>query len=265
VLPSEEGRRNKKRKHEERRQERNKKRVKIRDEASSAQSAKKSAKEGWPCTASYCTRILSSEDRLKQHLANGQHSSGKNPFRRGKAKAAREKFLFRQDLVKESAVRRATAAKLTAPIEEHEPPMATAGVGRAPGTVHWLPVAGWAHKPKRSSGRRYTAGQLEFLRACYQRGVDNKKDKLSAETAEYLMRIHGTAECAARFPSAAYWAATATGNPTFRWAERLDKWAIKPWFSQQKAAFENKLKKQAAVAAADLSVDNAIEDDEDDD
>jgi hypothetical protein len=128
---------------------------------------------------------------------------------------------------------------------------------------HWQASSGWAHTPKRSKGRRYTAGQLDFLRACYQRGVVNKKDKLSAEATEKLMRIHGTAEGTERFPSDPYWA-TASG-PTFRWAELLEKWVIKPWFGQQKAAFEKKIMTQRRNALLSLTVKEALESDDEDD
>ena len=43
--------------------------------------------------------------------------------------------------------------------------------------------------------------------------------------------------------------ANSDGKPTFRVQDLLDVWRIKPWFSQQKQAFNAKLQAAAKVAA----------------
>jgi hypothetical protein len=55
-----------------------------------------------------------------------------------------------------------------------------------------------------------------------------------------------------------------TGKATFRWAELLDKWAIKPWFGQQKQAFDKKMKTHQRQVLASVSIDDALQSDGDD-
>ena len=47
-----------------------------------------------------------------------------------------------------------------------------------------------------------------------------------------------------------YMKANSDGKPTFRLKDLLDVWRIKPWFSQQKQAFNKKLQAAAQAAAA---------------
>jgi hypothetical protein len=145
------------------------------------------------------------------------------------------------------------------------PPIVTPGtVSATPWqTQVWEPDVGWAHKLKRGKGRRYTLKQLEFLKKCYERGAVNKHDKMSAETAEFLMTIIGTPAGEQRFPSDPYWKANDNLKPSFRPKDLLDKYVIKSWFGTQKANFEKAIAKaaEAAAAAADVvAVEDIIDD-----
>ena len=51
---------------------------------------------------------------------------------------------------------------------------------------------GFACKRKRAGKKRYTLHHLHFLRWCYSQGVQDKAMKFTAESAEKVMRLHGT-------------------------------------------------------------------------
>ena len=117
---------------------------------------------------------------------------------------------------------------------------------------------GWAAHGKRGARRTYSEGQMAFVEWCYERGNTHKGDKMNANTAERLMAVVGTAAFNAHFaPEEAVapdwkYPSSATSKPLFRAKDQLDHWTIKPWFSQQKAAFQAKLKDH--VEAAKLGI-----------
>ena len=128
----------------------------------------------------------------------------------------------------------------------------TGGSMRAPGAVEYL---GYAVKPKRGKGgQRFTANQLAFLQWGYGLGVKDKNQKMTANVAAETMPTVGTMAGENKFtPSIGkldpYMKANSDGKPTFRLKELLDVWRIKPWFSQQKQAFNKKLQAAAQAAA----------------
>ena len=75
-------------------------------------------------------------------------------------------------------------------------------------------------------------------------------NKMSVYTAQELMTVVGTAEFNRRFPKgeADSYLPTPTGKPLFRPHQQIDKWKIKPYFSQQKQAFEARVKTQLQLA-----------------
>ena len=85
-----------------------------------------------------------------------------------------------------------------------------------------------------------------------------QKRKYTAEMAEREMALLGTREGERIHPGVAYWKATSDGSPKFRLHELLEHWDIKPYFSQQKAAFEKAMK--SAIAAAKNPDDDASDD-----
>jgi hypothetical protein len=115
---------------------------------------------------------------------------------------------------------------------------------------------------------RYTQGQLGFLQWAYQQGVQNKADKLSPHGAARLMELHGTHAGEVNFPNDAYWkvGSARQGKASFRLSELLDHWTFRPWFSQQKAAFDKKVAaagRTAPTSIADVSVEESSDDGED--
>jgi hypothetical protein len=79
-----------------------------------------------------------------------------------------------------------------------------------------------------------------------RKGVTNKGNKMQAKTAEKFMALVGTNQFNSKFPASETVAYPATGKPLFRPHEQLDHWAIKPYFSQQKAALVAKIQAQLA-------------------
>lgn len=113
---------------------------------------------------------------------------------------------------------------------------------------------GFANKPSRAGRRKYSKAQIGFLKWCFAQGVKEKAKKLTAEAATALMPLHGTNLGQARYPSDGYWKATPTETPTFPLRELLDHWTIKPWFSQQKTAFETAARKAEENSVASIEV-----------
>ena len=56
-----------------------------------------------------------------------------------------------------------------------------------------------------------------------------------------------------------YWRVGPQGQPTFRLFELLDHWTIKPWFSQQKAAFDKTLASAMTNAATKMDAQNFVD------
>eukprot|EP00951_Prasinocladus_malaysianus_P013596 scaffold103069_cov34-Prasinocladus_malaysianus.AAC.2 len=132
---------------------------------------------------------------------------------------------------------------------------------------------GGVKKPRGATAKKrakFDHDQLGFLRWAYGRGVKNKSDKLGPAQAQHLMPLLGTKEGEKTFPNDAYWKASScidplTGQPKalFRPSQLLDHWSFRPWFSQQKAAFDKKVAAQAKLAEqATTSALDPISDDE---
>jgi len=150
----------------------------------------------------------------------------------------------------------------TAPPAEPLPAALTLYSGAA--FVPTMPSVGWAAKVKvaRAGGLpKFSEAQMHFVLWCYNRGVKSKGDKLSPIVAAELMRLHGTALGAARFPEDEYW--TARPTPTFRAPELLDHWRIRPWFSTQKAKIQAAAKKTIEAAQARSGTADSSDDDGD--
>ena len=89
----------------------------------------------------------------------------------------------------------------------------------------------------------------------YGLGVKDKNQKMVANVAAETMPMVGTMAGENKFtPSIGkldpYMKANSDGKPTFRLRDLLDVWRIKPWFSQQKQAFNKKMQAAAQAAAA---------------
>ena len=95
---------------------------------------------------------------------------------------------------------------------------------------------------------------VAFLKWGYSLGEINKNNKMTANVAAEVMPLVGTmaGEVKLTPPVGAvdpYMKANTNGIATFRVKELLDVWRIKPWFSQQKQAFNKKLQAAAKAAA----------------
>ena len=102
--------------------------------------------------------------------------------------------------------------------------------------------------------------------------MQQKENKIAPARAEFLMPLLGTIEGEKMFPGDPYWvrnqdcdSRTGQPKPRFRISELLDHWTFRPWFSQQKAAFDKKVVGQLALARAhgvgvedDSDVDDAM-------
>jgi hypothetical protein len=108
---------------------------------------------------------------------------------------------------------------------------------------------GHCEKPRRTRAKALTEAQLGYVTWCYDRGVTHKGNKLQAKTAEVLMTLVGTQAFKQKFAHGETDQYPVTdGKPWFRVHEQLDHWKIKPFFSQQKAAFQDKMIKQRELA-----------------
>ena len=125
-------------------------------------------------------------------------------------------------------------------------------------------AAGYARREPRKGKARFTAGQLEYLEWCYTYGLRPNSSKLTAELAAKHMRLRGTREGQQLYPGEAYWAPSPDGRRTFRLPELLDWWRIKPWFSQQKQAFEKKVA-SARKGAVDIAQLMSLQGEEEED
>lgn len=219
-----------------------------------------------------CTRAFKKKGNLLAHLRSGRHTMGVSSARPGKVSAG-ERLMCTTDRLKRlaadaqvgaAAIRDGRESKAVDTSEERSYRLVNGEMFELP----YLPC-GWANKSKRAGKKRYTTTQLEFLRWCYLQGVQDKAKKFTAESAEKVMPLHGTAEGAKRFPADVYWNPRPDGRPTFRLSELLDHWAIKPWFSQQKAAFDKTLASAMSSATTKIDVqhivDETFEEDEGDD
>ena len=134
------------------------------------------------------------------------------------------------------------------------------------GKLVTLPIlpAGYASKAKRSGRKRYTEAQLKFLKWCYEQGVMEKAKKITSESAEKLMEMHGTTAGHARFLEDEYWKPNEGGKPTFGVRELMDTYTIKPWFSRHKGMFDKQLAKALQERTQQVTDDDATNEEEDD-
>jgi len=233
------------------------------------------AKGVYACPKEGCTRVFMKEAWLRKHTKAGLideavHCVTRNVLRRGKADTNRAGTFS-------DAVARCLASPNEALGEERALLLSTRQMAVAPTTdsaeyttitgeayTATNPIAGWAAKPKRGGGKRYSPDQLRFVNWCYYRGVGSGS-KLKPDDAQYLMTIVGTAPFNTRFPdaeTAAEW--PNSGCPFFRPMQCMDHWVIKPFFSSQQQAFDKKMEglQQAAtpagIAASNRKVQTAV-------
>lgn len=210
----------------------------------------------------FCTRAFKKKGNLLLHLKSKRHTMGVSSARPGKV-AAGERLLSTTDRLKRLAAdAQVGAAAIRDARESKAVEISDEGSYRlVNGEMFALPClpCGWANKGRRAGKKRYTTAQLEFLQWCYLQGVQDKAKKFTAEAAERVMPLHGTVEGAKRFPGAEYWNPRPDGRPTFRLFELLDHWTIKPWFSQQKAAFDKTLASAMTNAATKIDAQNFVD------
>ena len=210
----------------------------------------------------FCTRGFKKKGNLALHLKNGKHTMGVSSARPGKRPAG-EGLLCTTDRLKRLAADAQVGAAgirdggVAEKIELRDSGSYTLVTGEL-FQVPSLPT-GWANKGKRAGKKKYTTAQLEFLRWCYTQGVQDKAKKFTAEAAEKVMPLHGTSAGAKRYPDDAYWRASPEGRPTFRLFELLDHWTIKPWFSQQKAAFDKTLATAMTNSTAKIQAEHVVD------
>jgi hypothetical protein len=227
------------------------------------------------CQHPSCTRLYVSESNLKAHMDRGDHTGGIRHLRKGK-RILDCTNVSQKDMMKTLITKDGGFAESYNPtqlksagggaVELHPMRAITLATGKA-----YKPTGegllGLAVKPKRGKGQPLSKGQLQFVSWCYQLGVKDKNQKMSGDRAAEVMALVGTQAGEARYTSMsgvnAYMKANADDKPTFRVWELLDSWRIKPWFSQQKAAFNTKYKNQLAAAETEASRD-AVEVDLDD-
>ena len=211
----------------------------------------------------FCTRGFKKKGNLAQHLKIGKHTMGVSSARPGKRLAEEDGLLCTTDRLKRLAAdaRVGAAGVRDGQVAEAVELRDSASYTLVTGELFQVPSlpAGWANKGKRSGKKRYTTAQLEFLRWCYTECVRDKAKKFTAEAAEKLMPLHGTSAGAKRYPDDPYWRASPEGRPTFRLFELLDHWTIKPWFSQQKAAFDKTLASALTGSTAKIQPQHVLD------
>ena len=138
-----------------------------------------------------------------------------------------------------------------------------------PSAFAMKPGGGTKRGDKVEARAKFSVGQLAFLQWCYNRGVQQKDNKVGPAQAQALMPLVGTRLGATKFPGDSFWAAnpevsSRTGQPKakFRISELLDHWSFRPWFSQQKQAFDKKLAKQMQLAQQQKDIDVHSDDDD---
>jgi hypothetical protein len=222
------------------------------------------------CPVEGCTRVFMYPKNGENHVARGirdpsVHCASRSILRQGSAPAAQNTTVadhVKKQLADPSSSAVAGAAAMF--VKQEDAVIALRdGAGeyyKIDGTTLEVPhkAKGWAAHGKRGGRRTYTEQQMGFIEWCYQRGCEHKGDKMNSCTAERLMAMVGTSAFNAQFPvqqtTQVGWKypATPDSRPLFRAKDQLDHWTIKPWFSQQKAAFLGKV--QAQVEAAQKGI-----------
>ena len=216
------------------------------------------------CDHPGCARYFSTQWYLKKHKDKGDHTGGIMHLRKGKP-ITETTGISMPDVVKKLVTEKGGFAEGFQPVQlklvggcelkfvqSSTVVLLTGGTVQRAGADKFL---GYAVKPKRGKGtQRFTPAQLEFLKWGYSLGEIDKNQKMTAHVAAEVMQMVGTAIGETRYTTCAgvdkYMKTNADGKATFRVRYLLDVWRIKPWFSQQKAAFNKKMAKAAADASA---------------